>query len=196
MKQIISVLTIILLIGSFGCKKKLTDVNKDFIGLWYTHHKFTTPNSSVYKAINITENSSAEYSDRSEGANENVNGKARVKDNKLRIGVKKFTIDEEPVRLGNVGNFWRMKINGEAFYIDKDNPFSSGYSSCSIPFNVFNAGSDTIMATVDGQTYEVPPEYSVSLSVNCFGCPSVYSDDHGNTFTYCNIGCPGTIEVQ
>ncbi|MES2760655.1 MAG: hypothetical protein V4677_00545 [Bacteroidota bacterium] len=196
MKKIVSVLVILLIIGSFGCKKKVTDVNKDFIGLWYSESKYKSNFSSAYKSIEIKENSAAEYNDAGEGSNVNFSGKARIKGSTLKIGIKKFTVDEAPKRLGNVGNFWRMKISGETYYIDKDYLFGGGSICYPTYLSVMNTGTSVIHGTMDGHSVTIPPNGSAQSDVNCFGCESVYSDDHGNNFSFFNIGCTYTKEIQ
>ncbi|MES2513217.1 MAG: hypothetical protein V4580_03700 [Bacteroidota bacterium] len=196
MKKITVILSLVLIIGSFGCKKKVADVNKDFVGLWYSESKYTTMYSDVYKSIQIKENSAAEYSSQGDGTSVNFTGKARLKGSMLKIGIRKFSIDEAPTRLGNVGNFWRMKISGVTYYLNKDYLFGGGYICSPTKLSVYNTGNSVIHAIMDGHSVNIPPNSVAESDETCFGCESVYSDDHGNNFSFFNTGCANTIEIQ
>jgi hypothetical protein len=195
-KKIVILMHLVFLIGLLGCKKKVMDVNKDFLGSWYNDTKFSDPYANVYKNIEIKENSSATYRDEGGFSNKTFTGKAKIKGSVLKIGLKKFTIDEAPKRLGNVGNFWRMKISGVTYYIDKDYLFGGSYTCSPSKLSIWNTGSTTIHANMDGQNYNIPPNGFLESDITCFECESVYSDDHGNNFSFFHTGCANTIQVQ
>ncbi|MGV3629774.1 MAG: hypothetical protein ACO1O6_01135 [Bacteroidota bacterium] len=104
-------LSIFLLLFAFSCKKKVNEVNSDFIGYWTA----SDPESSYL--INIMEDSEAVYYKETGNKDKDVRGNARVRNDKLTIFTKSFHIDEFPVQTspptisGDLGEY-RMVLDG------------------------------------------------------------------------------------
>ena len=88
--RLIFILSSILLLSFTSCKKKVTEVNTDYIGHWEGE------DSDGYYTLSIEEDSHAEYYKWNGIAELNINGKAKIKNDKLKILTKKFTITQEP----------------------------------------------------------------------------------------------------
>ena len=87
------VLSLFVLLIAFSCKKKVADVNPDFIGSW------SGSDSEASYSISIQSDSKAEYY-KSKGFSEtNITGNAKIKGDKLKIFTKKFRIDEMPKKV-------------------------------------------------------------------------------------------------
>lgn len=194
MKKTLIIVHVLIIIGLLGCKKKVIDVNKDFIGQWYSESKFKKEDS--FKSIEIKDNSDGEYSERGGYSSKQASGKARLKGKVLKIGVKKFNVDSEPERLGNVGNFWAMTISGTTYYTNKDADDGVGGYCTPTKLSVWNTGTSSIQAHMDGHAYTILPNGILESSVNCFGCETKYYDNKGNSFSFFNIACASTIEIQ
>lgn len=196
MKKNVLFFPIVTLIFLLGCKKKVTEVNKDFIGTWYQESKFKDAHDFNTKSLQIKSNSDAEFNDRSKAIYSNYTGKARIKNNTLHIGVKKFKIDIAPKKLGNVGDFWMMRLGGENYYTDKLKEDGIGMHCSNTSLSIRNVGTDTIQATMDGVNYLLYPYQILQSNINCFGCETKYSDNKGNNFSFFNIECVNVVDVQ
>ena len=195
--KILIILQLLTFIVLLGCKKKVVDVNKDFIGIWYNAAKFEGSGVSTgYKSIEIKDNSAGEYSDFGEFGNTNFTGKARIKGSVLKIGVKKFKIDSEPKLIGNLGNIWTMTISGEAYYTNRDSQDGIGVYCFNEQLTVINTGTAVIQAQMDGQPVNLLPNATIKSDITCVGCQSLYTDNRGNNFSFYNIGCINTLQVQ
>lgn len=99
---------IFMLLIVFSCKKKVTDVNTDFIGNW------SGSDSEAGYTINIQPDSQASYL-KMEGATQvNVSGKARISGDKLKIFTKRFHIDVLPEKVPDSisANEYMMVLDG------------------------------------------------------------------------------------
>jgi hypothetical protein len=102
MKLFHLILLIIILANS--CKKKVTKVDENFIGLWRTQL------STNEAALKITADSQGEFeswSNLSDEGGESFHGVARCKGNKLKIGsLNTLTIVEYPHLIDTTQFFW------------------------------------------------------------------------------------------
>lgn len=79
-----------MLIAVLSCKKKAAEVNSNYVGNW------SGSDSEAGYTINIKSDSEASYLKLKGASHTEVEGKARIKGNMLKIFTKKFTIDSEP----------------------------------------------------------------------------------------------------
>ena len=105
MKKICFIALTILLVA---CGKKVTKDYTDMVGVWVAN-----ANSQTY-TINIGSDNEGKYSECSGLLNcTEYAGQAKVKDNTLKFGFKKLTIDAFPVQSGGV---WCMKVDGNTYF--------------------------------------------------------------------------------
>lgn len=86
----VTLISFLFLFVIFSCKKKVTDVNTDYVGNW------SGSDSEAGYTINIKSDSKASYLKLKGGSETNVSGKARIEDDLLKIFTKKFKIDQAP----------------------------------------------------------------------------------------------------
>lgn len=90
MKKVMFIALVGLLIGFQSCKK-VDSTNPDFIGLW------TGATTSKDYVIDIESNSEGRYQESNGLLNSDEwEGKARYKNGKLKIGMKKLEVDQLP----------------------------------------------------------------------------------------------------
>lgn len=89
----ITILSFLLLFMIFSCKKKITEVNNDYVGNWTAH------DSEASYSIIIDSKSKASYFKYKGFSETEVSGFARIKgSNTLKILTKKFKIDQTPIQ--------------------------------------------------------------------------------------------------
>ncbi len=93
MKNYYLLLCIFLLSILFGCKKDVLDVNPEFEGKWETK---TMGNECDSYTIVINSDNSGEYIHSSAIEDIHYSGKVKLKDNTLKIGSHKFTVNASP----------------------------------------------------------------------------------------------------
>ena len=106
------IISSILLLSFTSCKKIVTEVNPDFIGSW------EGDGDGGYYSIIIEEDGYAEYYKFNGITEVNVNGKAKIKNDKLKILTKKFTITEFPTADPTAGspNRYRMVLDDVTYW--------------------------------------------------------------------------------
>lgn len=94
-----------------GCKKKVADENPDFIGYWYGS------DGEYSYEIDISETGSSSYLKTNGTTSVSSTGVARIKGDKLKIGLKKFSIEKYPAEvLDPTGyNYWVMTLEGISY---------------------------------------------------------------------------------
>lgn len=89
----ITILSFLLLFMIFSCKKKITEVNNDYVGSWSAY------DSEASYSIDIDSDSKASYFKYKGYSKTEVSGTARIKGgNTLKILTKKFKIDQTPIQ--------------------------------------------------------------------------------------------------
>ena len=105
MKQFL-VLVIVIVLAA--CGKKVTKDYQDMVGVWVAN----TSNQTL--TINISSANEGTYSECTGLLNcTEFSGQAKVKDNQLKFGFKKLTIDAFPIQSGGV---WFMKVDGNTYF--------------------------------------------------------------------------------
>ena len=104
-RHILSIACCILLVTGFSsCGKKVDKGNTDFIGFWEG-----TDGTKTY-IIDIGSDSKARHSECEGILNcSEWEGKARIKNDQLKVGVKKLDIGQEPAESGTD---WTMTVEG------------------------------------------------------------------------------------
>jgi hypothetical protein len=98
-----------MLLTFVSCKKKIAQVNADYVGSW------TASESDKTYSISIESNSKAVYIKYKGVTTTQIKGTARVRNKTLRIFTKKFKIDQEPrADAANPGHY-TMVLDGVAF---------------------------------------------------------------------------------
>ncbi|MCE3294405.1 MAG: hypothetical protein K0R65_119 [Crocinitomicaceae bacterium] len=109
MKKTSILLTGIFILFAFmSCKKRICDVRPDFIGKW------KGADSETVYIMNIDPDSEASFVAYKDNTQINVSGKAKIKDNKLRIFTRKFRVDAFPLKIssGLSSDEYTMMIDG------------------------------------------------------------------------------------
>ena len=95
-----------LLVATNSCKKPVAEVNQDYVGEWDAL-------SDAYYTISISSNSKGVYQKLSGISTVTVSGKVKLKDDKLKIGVKTFDVDMHPTL---VDGEYTMMLDGVTYY--------------------------------------------------------------------------------
>jgi len=99
------------LILNLGCYKRVSEVDPDFIGYW----------RSGEKTVSINAGRQSLYENREGVRYETYSGWAKIKDDKLKIGFKKLSIDRFPeltsetTLLGDTVQFYTMVLEGDEY---------------------------------------------------------------------------------
>ena len=99
-----------LLIVSNACKPKAPEVNPEYVGTWYGYD-----NTASY-SITISQTGVANYEKFSGILTVMASGKARVKGNKFKIGVKKFYLNQEPTLVNDNGYIYYQMVLDDVLY--------------------------------------------------------------------------------
>ncbi len=100
-------LLVVAMIAS-GCKKKVTSVNEDWVGLWEGHDGSTT-----YR-LKVEEDSDGWYEE-ANGVTETTNGTVRIKGDLLKVGpFKKLNINQHPTKKTTPAGYvyWQIELEG------------------------------------------------------------------------------------
>lgn len=99
---------VLMLILVASCGKKVTKEYTDMVGVWVANANNQT------LTINIASSNEGKYSECSGVLNcTEYSGQAKVKNDELRIGFKKFPIETYPVLSGGI---WYMKVDGNTYF--------------------------------------------------------------------------------
>jgi hypothetical protein len=97
-------LCMLFMVGMNSCGKKVEKGNTDYIGFWQG-----SDGTKTY-VIDIDSNSEGRHSECEGALNcSEWEGKARLKNDQLKIGIKKLDIDQEPQETAGI---WTMQIGG------------------------------------------------------------------------------------
>lgn len=190
MKTKILIILITVLIFS-SCKKKVAEVNADFVGEWYSESYFSYGGYEG-ESISIDEASYGVYEKLSLFRSVTVNGRTKLGKNNIRIGIKGFHINQFPEKVGDIGELWQMKLDGTTYYKYKEKSLLYNYS----PYITFvNIGSETIEASINSEYFTLysGEEYYFYREL---GTNYEYSDNHNNHFSFPGLGCEERIEVE
>jgi hypothetical protein len=174
-----------------SCKKKVTEVNPDFVGEWYSESYFTDGSLDA-EYISIDETSYGIYENGSFFNQVSVKGKAKIGKDKLKIGLKGFHISLMPEEILNTNNLWQMKLDGKTFYKIK----GSSLANCFSPyFYIRNVGENVLEATINNDSFTLYPDEYITIYRE-YGKTYQYSDNNNNNFSFFWLGCEETIDVQ
>jgi hypothetical protein len=112
MKRILKIFLLISIIF-FSCRKNIIKVNPDFQGTWSTFHYGPSGGTN----LTIEDNGKASWREVKacyDCQSNNYSGIARIKDDEIKIGRKKCSIDIYP-GYDTMGNYM-MELSGEKFY--------------------------------------------------------------------------------
>lgn len=103
---------VVLLIAFTACKKKVAQVNADYVGYW------EGSDGDAYYYIDIDSDSKARYQKVSGFSNVDMSGKAKIKGDKLKILLKKFHVDQHPKQDTSTYSYdvWTMVLDGITYY--------------------------------------------------------------------------------
>ncbi len=98
---------ILMLLTVFSCKKKVAEVNSDYVGYWSA----SDTDGKSY-GLSIESNSRAVYSTQKGITSTEIKGNARIKGSKLKVFTKKFAVDQEPLANPNNPGTYTMILDG------------------------------------------------------------------------------------
>ena len=101
-------LMVCLLLAFSQCGKKAIYIDSGFIGIWNGNDGVSTYH------LSIDDHSNAYWDKQTNGHFESAQGVARVKNNELHIGFKRFSIDELP-RVNDTTQQWVMILSGVTY---------------------------------------------------------------------------------
>lgn len=105
-KKIIFLLPLFVLF-LISCKPIAPEVNNEYVGFWEGY-------GSGYYEISIQPSGQASYQALQGITTVTATGKARVRGDKFKIGLKKFTLNQEPKQ--DVDGDWTMILDGVTYY--------------------------------------------------------------------------------
>jgi hypothetical protein len=91
-----------------SCKPVVTEINDEYVGYWEGF------GNGGYHVINIQSNGNATYEGITGVVTVTSSGKARLKDDKFKVGPKKFEFNEGPIQ--DTSGYWSMTLDEITFY--------------------------------------------------------------------------------
>jgi len=184
MKKTIILLLVCVATVLASCNKETeSEFTTDYAGKWYSESMLNCDQTQLWE-IDVDANAEYRSSAGSQGSG-HVSGTAFVSGTTLTVNRRTYSIDETPVRVGNVGYFWRMKLDGVFYYSDKEGTVGSTRRTCGqASYSLINNTGNKINAVINGVPTTILNNTIFELGDDNFLGTFEYTDDHNHEFTY------------